>query len=326
MRIAVTGATGFVGGAIGRALEGAGHDVVALGRSADAPEWARTYGRWDLASGDPAPAGLGECEAVIHAAAHVSPWGADEPFVATTVRGTARLLDVVDRAARLVVIGSSSVYDPRGDGRPMREADGPVAPSRYLNAYARSKAAQEGVVRARRPDAIVLRPRAVWGPGDRTLLPRVMARARAGVLPLPGGGTRPASMTYVDSLVAAVLAAIERTGVTGAVNVADATPVVPADLLTELFERLYRPVRIVPVPALAAGAAAAVVERAWRVARIPVGPPLSRYAVAAFTQPVVLDLGRLQEELGVAPDEDVDIGLARTAAWLLATDGLVAGD
>lgn len=320
MRIAVTGATGFVGGALGRALVDAGHEVLALGRAADGPEWAASYAAWDLASAGSPPGALRACDAVVHAAAHVSPWGPDAPFHAATVRGTARLLDAIDPAARLVVIGSSSVYDPRGGHDAMREADGPVAPTRYLNAYGRSKAAQEGVVRARRPDAIVLRPRAVWGPGDRTLLPRVLARARGGVLPLPGGGTRPASMTYIDSLVAAALAALERRDVTGPVNVADATPVVPAVLVEELFERLYRPVRIVPVPAVAAGVAATVVERAWRLARLPVEPPLTRYAVAAFTEPVVLDLTRLHEELGVTPDADVDIGLARTAAWLLERD------
>jgi nucleoside-diphosphate-sugar epimerase len=50
-------------------------------------------------------------------------------------------------------------------------------------------------------------------------------------------------------------------------------------------------------------------------------PPLTRYAVAALTRPLTLDLTRLHEELGVAPDVAVDVGLARTAAWLAtATD------
>ena len=139
-------------------------------------------------SHDAAPPTISACEAVVHAAAHVSPWGGDAPFVAATVRGTSRLIDAIAPDARLVVIGSASVYDPRLTHAGARERDGPVPPRRYLNAYGRAKAAQEGVVRARRPDAVILRPRAVWGPGDRTLLPRVMARARRGVLPLPAAG------------------------------------------------------------------------------------------------------------------------------------------
>ena len=167
---------------------------------------------------------------------------------------------------------------------------------------------------------MILRPRAVWGPGDRTLLPRVMARARGGVLPLPGGGHRPASMTYVDSLVEAVAAAVARREVAGPVNVADATPVVPAALLEELFDRLYRPIRIVTVPAPLADGAAAVLELGWRMAPLRAEPPLTRYAVAAIARPLTLDLTRLHEELGVKPDAAVDVGLALTAAWLRAAD------
>ena len=320
MRIAVTGVTGFVGGAVARSLAAEGHDVLGLGRAMTSGAWSGPYARWDLAARDPAPRELAACEAIVHAAAHVSPWGADAPFVAATVRGTGRLIEAIAPEARLVVIGSASVYDPRVPQLAARERDAPVPPGRYLNAYGRAKAAQEGVVRARRPDAIVLRPRAVWGPGDRTLLPRVMARARGGVLPLPGGGRRPASMTYIGSLVRAVSAALEQREVTGPVNVADATPIAPAALLEELFERLYRPILIVAVPAPLAEGAAALVQIGWRLDPRHAEPPLTRYAVAALARPITLDLTRLHEELEVWPDAELDVGLAHTAAWLLGRD------
>ena len=325
MRIAVTGVTGFVGGAVASALTADGHEVLGLGRAREPGRWSGPYARWDLASGDAAPPGLRECEAVVHAAAHVAPWGGDRPFVAATVRGTTRLIDGIAPGARLVVIGSASVYDPRLAHANARERDAPVPPGRYLNAYGRAKAAQEGVVRARRPDAIILRPRAIWGPGDRTLLPRVMARARGGVLVLPGGGRRAASMTYVDSLVVAVRAALERPDVAGPVNVADATPVVPAALLEELFDRLYRPIRIVAVPRSLADGAASVIELGWRLVPLRAEPPLTRYAVAALARPLTLDLTRLHEELRVRPDAAVDIGLARTAASLRSVSGGTIG-
>jgi nucleoside-diphosphate-sugar epimerase len=313
MRVAVTGVTGFIGGAIARRLHAADHEVVGLGRRPSPPAGPVRYLRWDLASGEPAPPILASCDAIVHAAARVSPWGPDAPFRETAVRGTARLLDGIGPDARVIVIGSASVYDPNRAGDPAREPEAPVDERRYRNAYARSKAAQERLVVERRPDALVLRPRAVWGPGDETLLPRILARVRAGRLLLPGGGARPASMTFVDSLVDAVEAGLA-SSMRGPVNVADATPIPPARLLRVLFAGLGRDVRIVGIPVAMAEAAAAALETAWTAAGRRDEPPFTRYAVDAIGRPLVLDLARLHDGLGVAPDADVDFGVARVVA------------
>jgi nucleoside-diphosphate-sugar epimerase len=313
MRVAVTGVGGFVGGAVATRLTAAGTEVVGLGRREPGPPGLAAYVRWDLASGEPAPGVIATCDAVVHAAALVAPWGLDGPFMETAVGGTARLLDAVAPSARLVVIGSASVYGPRRDMAAAVEPEAPVDARRYRTAYARSKAAQERLVLGRRPDAIVLRPRAVWGPGDRTLLPRVLARVRGGTLLLPAGGARRASMTYLDSLLVAVDAALA-CRVAGPVNVADATPLPPGELLARLFATLGRRVRIVDVPVGVGDAVAGIVEAAWRLARRPSEPPVTRYAVDAIGRPLVLDLARLHRELGVAPDADIGRGIASVAA------------
>lgn len=324
MRVAVTGVTGFIGGAIARRLLADGIEVLGLGRREDPAPWTGKYARWDLASPMPPPVetldALRACDAVVHAAAHVATWGPDAPFVRVTVDGTARLLDALDAVEpRLVVIGSSSVYDPRAahDARhPAREPEGPVPDDRYLGAYALAKAAQERLVLRRRPDAIVLRPRAVWGPGDRTLLPRLLARVHLGRLPLPAGGRLPASHTHVDSLCDAVVAALEQPAVAGPVNVADATPSSPAALVTALGAARGAPITVIPVPAALAEGAAAAIQAVYLASGTRREPPLTRYAVAAFVRPHVLDLARLHGELGIAPDRDLSRGAAAVAAWL----------
>ena len=305
MRIAVTGATGFVGGAIADHLARQGHEVLAIGRRPRPDAFAHEYVAWDLAEDAPAPPELAACGTVVHAAAHVTPWGPDAPFRTVTVGGTERLLRAIDPVARLVVIGSASVYDPRVPHDAAREPEAPVAADRYFNAYGRAKADQERLVLATRPDAIVLRPRAVWGPGDTTLLPRILGRVRRHRLPLPDGGRHPMSATHISSLTAAVAAAIERPAIAGPVNVADATPTTPADLLTSLFAALDMPVRIVAVPAPLTWAAAGAAEVAWRVTGRTDEPPVTRFAVAGLARPFTLDLERLHGELGVHPDVDV---------------------
>jgi nucleoside-diphosphate-sugar epimerase len=314
MRVAVTGATGFVGGAIADHLAATGHDVLAIGRRARPDGFAHDYVAWDLADGSPAPRDLAAAEAVVHAAAHVTPWGPDAPFRSVTVGGTERLLRAIDPAARLVLIGSASVYDPRVPHDAAREPEAPVAPERYVNAYGRAKADQERLVLDARPAAIVLRPRAVWGPGDTTLLPRILQSVRRHRLPLPDGGRHAMSATHISSLTAAVAAGLERPGVVGPINVADATPTTAAELLTTLFAALDLPVRIVAVPAPLTWLAAAAAEATWRLARRTDEPPVTRFAVAGLARPFTLDLGRLHRELGVCPD--VDVG---TAARQLAT-------
>jgi nucleoside-diphosphate-sugar epimerase len=319
MRVAVTGTSGFVGGAVARALVARGDEVVSIGRTIPLdPALAATHVAWDLASGTRAPAALRDVDAVVHAAARVAPWGPAEPFRRTTVDGTRRLLLDLDPRTRLVVIGSASVYDPRRAAAvdsPAREPEAPVDASRYLNAYARAKATQELVVRTIRPDALVLRPRAVWGPGDRTLLPRLLARVRGGVLPLPAGGRHAASFTFIDSLVRAVIAGLDHPAVAGPVNVADATPVAPARLVEALADALGLRIRVAPVPVILAGVAGAAVEAVYAAAGSRREPPVSRYAVAAFAVPHVLDLHRLHGELGLAADTEL-----RAAADLVADD------
>lgn len=307
MRVAVTGATGFIGGHLVRRLAAAGHDVLGLGRrpvlevgEALGAAGLPTYRRWDLADRLAAPpAELRDVDAVVHPAALVADWGPWEPFQRITVDGTARLIDAIG-AARLIVIGSASVYDPYRAHLGVREEEAPV--DRYRNAYGRSKAEQERLTLRHRPDALVLRPRAVYGRGDRTLLPRLIAARRGGVLLLPGGGRQPMSITHVDTLGDAVLAGLERASVAGPVNVADATPVRACDLLTDAFAGLGLPTRIVALPLPAAwlvASASETVHRAWRRGR---RPAVTRYTVGQLAWPFTLDLTRLEQDLGIRPD------------------------
>ncbi len=176
------------------------------------------------------------------------------------------------------------MYDPF---RPTVHADESEAPvRRYLTPYAASKAAAERALEGR-PGTVVLRPHAVYGPGDRTLLPRVLEAVRGGRLFLPGDGTAPQSLTHIGNLTAAVLRACDPAAPPGTYNVADAEPVPVGEALCALLAARGVRVRLRCLPARAAEAAAAATETAWRLARRPRprGSPATRSATSRWSAP-----------------------------------------
>ncbi|MGK5677961.1 NAD-dependent epimerase/dehydratase family protein [Actinoplanes sp. URMC 104] len=260
MRIAVTGAGGFCGGAVARRAAAGGADVVCLGRR---PGPVGEHRRWEATREAPDLAGV---DVVLHLAAAVGDGGDEEAFRAVNVDGTRRLLEAA--AGRPVVwVSSASVYRPGPYAAPVRE-DHPT--DRQRTAYGRTKAAGERLALA--AGAVVLRPRAVYGEGDPHLLPRLRRVVRAGRAWLPGPDV-PLSLTAVGNLASACVAAWQWPP--GAYNIADATPY-GRDAAVRAV--LGVPVRHVPV---ALARAAAVASRT-----------LTPYAIDQVTDGLVLDIGR----------------------------------
>ncbi|GIE75686.1 NAD-dependent epimerase [Actinoplanes philippinensis] len=283
--VAVTGGSGFCGSAVARAVAATGAAVVCLGRR-PGPVGEHRY--WDAGRTTPDLTGA---DIVLHLAAAVGdppPGRASEAaFRAVNVDGTARLLDAAgDRP--VVWVSSASVYAPAGP-EPISEAH----PLGGLTAYGRTKAAGERL--ALDTSAVVLRPRAVYGPGDPHLLPRLRRVVRGGRALLPGPDV-PLSLTAVENLADACLAAaglpvdgsVEARWPAGAYNIADAV-VYRRDAVVGAVCGV--PVAHLPVPVFTA--AAALATAAARVTRRP--PVLSRYAVEQLVHPVVLDIGRARE-------------------------------
>lgn len=303
MRVLVTGASGFVGGAVATALVARGDAVVGLGRRADG--WAHEGGRYERRDLAAPLDDLGAFDAVVHAAALADDWAP----LAEALRvnrdgavGVARALP----AARFVHVSTASVYDAAAP----TVAGGEAAPlpTRFLSAYSASKASAERAL-AGRAHAI-LRPHAVYGPGDTTLLPRVLEARRGPLLPLPGGGRALHTVTHVRTLVAACLAAVDAPAPVGIVNVGDAPAVPLAEVIGGVLAARGERARIVPVPVGAAMALATAAER--RARRTGRRPRFTRYAVSQVGMERTLDLTRMRERLGLVPRP---VDLAGAGRW-----------
>ncbi len=301
MKIAVTGASGFVGGATCRLLVADGHQVHAFGRRSTVDPThigGAHYRAWDITTGplsDPP-----DVDATVHCAGTVTDWGPPRGFHATNVTGTGNVLDSFP-TARVVHVSTASVYDPRTATIMATEDQAPVR--RYLNAYGASKAAAERLVldaMTERP-AIILRPHAVYGPGDTTLLPRVLAAVRGRWLIAIGDGRQRLSLTLVDNLARACALAATGPVDRGIFNVTDAEPVALDDVLRALLAArgiaarpIYLPERIM---APLAGALEALNARTgWRSP-----PKLTRYAVSHLAHERTLDITAARRDLGYDP-------------------------
>jgi nucleoside-diphosphate-sugar epimerase len=282
--------------------------VVGIGRTRAGWSHPRaTYTTWDLASGaravDP---GTGGFDAVVHAAALADDWVDADTARIVNVEGTRAVIRSFP-GARFVHLSTSSVYDAFRPSVRVPESAPPA--TRFLSAYSATKAAAE--LEYAGTDAVILRPHAVYGPGDRTLLPRVIAAVRGRTLALPGGARVAHTLTHVENVVEAVILSLKPSSPAGIYNIGDDTDVSLDAVITEFLHRRGMPdVRITPVPYAVAYAAAGALEQLHRTTRRG-RPRITRYAVSQLGLERTLDLTAARTRLGYAPTPTTLAGAER---------------
>jgi nucleoside-diphosphate-sugar epimerase len=317
MNVLVTGAAGFIGRHAVAGLRARGHGVVAH---------ARKPGDADVAADlvhDALEPLLEGVDAVVHCAALSSPWARAHEFEAANVIATERLLAAARHAGvrRFVHVGSPSIYFRFADQLGVTEEF--VPPRRWITDYARTKWESELRVRAAADlglPVVVLRPRAVFGPGDRAILPRLLQVAARGWFPLVHGGRASIDVTCVQNCVDAIALALDSPVADGrAYNISNGEPLAVKDLVDALFAALDLDVRRVHVPRGLAVALAGVAETVAKLRPGRPEPRLTRYGIGVIGYSQTLDLSRARRELGYAPRVPTATGIAEFATWWRAT-------
>jgi nucleoside-diphosphate-sugar epimerase len=271
--------------------------------------------RGDLRDANAVHAACAGVDAVIHAGALSQPWGRPEDFEAVNVAGTQNVLDACRAAGvrRLVHISSPSVAFTGSDQREIGD-DVPFA-ARCLSVYSRTKQAAESLVARSGVPSVVLRPKALFGPGDRTLLPRLVALAESGRLVQIGDGSNEVDLTYVDNAVDAIVAALASERALGRTyHVTNGEHARLWDVIRELIAGLGFDPHLRIVPYRAAWTIAAGLELR---ARLFGGEPrLTRYTVAILARTQTYDIRGAQRDLSYVPRVSLAEGLERTiTAW-----------
>ena len=311
MQVLVTGGTGFVGGAVCRALRSAGHRVrVATRRPESAVDLSDEL---PVAVPDVGPEtdwrpALKDVEAVVHLAAHVHVMGRETSALAAAHQrvnglGTARLAQAAagHGVRRLVFMSSVKVHGERTRDRPFGESD-PLAPE---DPYGKSKRDAERMLEAAAEGTgttwIALRPPLVYGPGVGGNMLKLLSHCRRG-LPLPlGSANGRRSLIHVDNLADAVRLSLSHPEARGSYLVRDGEDLSIAELVGRLRTALGVPRRLIPVPPTLLKALAACVGAGASASRL--------------LDSLRVDDARIRRELGWAPPHTVTEGLKGMAAW-----------
>jgi nucleoside-diphosphate-sugar epimerase len=328
MRVLVTGGGGFLGSALCRALVARGEQVRSLARG-EYPELAAMgvdSRRGDIADLAAVLSASEGCDAICHVAAKAGVWGPYTDYCQSNVVGTQNVIDACrqHRIPKLVYTSSPSVVYAGGDECGIDESA--PYPVTYLTHYPRTKAEAERRVLAANGASLAtvsLRPHLIWGPGDNHLLPRLLAQAKAGKLRRVGPGTNIVDTTYIDNVVTAHVAALDRLQPDAACAgrayfIANDQPGSLWNLIDQMLACDGLPPVTRRISAGMAYRAGGLLEGLYRLLRLSGEPPMTRFVARQLSTSHWYDLTAAKRDLGYQPLVSVDEGLSRLQDWLRA--------
>jgi nucleoside-diphosphate-sugar epimerase len=321
MRILVTGGTGFVGRQLVQALLERGHSVRAHGRNEEVGRALAAAGAeiaiGELRNAAGVSAACADREVVYHVGALSAAWGRAADFHAINVGGTANVIAGcrAHGVKRLIYVSSPSVTFDGHDC--LKQTEAAPYPRRYLAVYSLTKKLGEDLVRAAGAElaTVIVRPKAIFGPGDTTLLPKLLAAARQQRLPQVGRGANLVDLTYVDNVVHALVLALDANRAAGNVYLVTNSEHVPLwEVVRTVLRRLDLNANLRVLPYRVAYLLAAGME--LRACLLGGDPLLTRYTTAILGKTQTYDITAAQRDLGYAPVVSVAEGIERTMTWL----------
>ncbi len=319
VKVFVTGGTGFTGAALVERLLGEGHTVTVLDKQPGiAVDTLRKMGaQVMLGSVTDAPV-VGRCsegaEVVLHLAAAFRESGApDSLYKAVNVEGTRIVMEAAVRAgARKVVYCSTQGVHGHVSPAPGDE-NSPIAPADY---YQQTKYEGEGVVR-QFTDAIettIIRPTAIYGPGDPGRFLMIFRRVNRGRFPMFGSGSTFYHPVYIDNLVDAFMLTLAPGVGAGEAYIIGDQEYFPIRVLVEkVASAMEIPIAVPTYPLWPLIVAGHVCEKACKP--FGVNPPIFPRRVDWFRQVRAFKIDKARRDLSYEPRVGIDEGLKRTGRW-----------
>jgi nucleoside-diphosphate-sugar epimerase len=324
MKALITGATGFVGARLAATLVEQGHDVRGLVRDTTRAQGLAAAGV-ELVEGDMTDVGslrraVQGVEQVFHTAALVGDWPDPAEIKRVNVDGTRSLVQAARDAGvrRVVHLSSLAVYGNRHH-RGTDETSPYCHGDPYTDAKIDSERAMFEFVSRGEIEGVSLRPGFVYGPGDRTLLPKLLEALRDGKFMFIGDGRKQMNIVFVDDVIQAILLASELESANGrAYNITDGSTPALRDFIGFIVESLGLPVperHVPPALAVAGCYSSEYLGHLLRVKRAPL-MNISRLRFLYYNQHY--SIVRARSELGYQPRYTYHDGLPPTLEWFAA--------
>ncbi len=326
--VVITGASGFVGGAVASVLLKAGYHIRCIYRRRSIPKHLRDLakrGAQIVQSDLSAPGALHSlfdgAYGLVHAAALASDWGSDEMFRRANIDMTRRVFKAAKLAGvnRGVFVGSLAVM---GFGSHIDTTEQGVRYP-YVNSYQSSKAEAEkwclDFGRKAGMNIVIVRPGNIYGPGDTTTWYPLLKGLKKGIIPYLSGGASLTCPVYIDDVAESIRLVIECPESVGeAFNITGGERITWKDQFHLASDALGVPAPYFNIPSSLARIMSTGIETIYITAGIRRAPPLTRYRVDQLTHNYHFSISKAVRILGYNPKTAFDEGIRRTVDAYLA--------
>jgi nucleoside-diphosphate-sugar epimerase len=320
----ITGAGGLVGSYLAQACVNRGYKVKALIRNGSDSSFLEKLGvevvRGDLQDESlPKEATLG-IDTVFHCAAKVGDWGSIDSYRQVNVEGLRKLLNSLEPSQihRFIHFSSLGVYEARHH---YQTDESTPPPEQHFDGYTQSKVESEKLAlqyhREKGYPVVVLRPGFIYGPRDRTVLPRLMQKLKTKEVKYIGSSSYAMNNIFVGNLVHAAFLALDNPKAVGEVfNLTDGEKTSKKRFITSIAKGMNLPSPFfIPVPLWLAKLIASSMEKKALKNGAQQAPKVTRANIKFLGLNLDFSIEKAKRILGYAPIKTFDEGIAETLNW-----------
>ena len=325
--ILITGATGFLGGRTAEKLSAdPNYHIIATGRNKEKGKrlqqtYAIDFIPCDLSVKEAVNELLKDVDITIHTAALSSLWGKYSDYNKANILATKHIVDASIRNSveQLIHISTPSIY-PQRLGEDFFDIKETFVPKSFISTYAETKYKAEQIVTAAQKNglpSILLRPRALYGRGDLTIMPRILRSYHAGSLKIIGKGDNIVDASNINNVIHAIECSLFPSVQANnqIYNISDGVPYKMWEMVKQVLAALDLPWEPTSIPYPIVDKVAWAMESWAKLSMAKKEPMITRASVSIAACSATLNIEKAKNLLGYQPTHTLTEGIHEFAQW-----------